>query len=267
MENKKLAFLFLIYDEIDQEELWYNFFKNIDENKYSIYIHYKNNKLLKFFEKFKLKQCINTKYGDISLVRAEKLLLHEALKDKNNYKFINISQSCIPLKSFHYIYNNLTYNDFAILNESPKHQCFPRCDNLLKFLPEEQIHKCSQWRILNKKYAELISTDEEYINYFNNIYAPEEHYFISYIKNKEFTKDLVCTPNLAEGATTFINWHDMHYINEFRSKNGLKTYSEISEKELNFLLDSPCLFGRKFTKVCKVDNIDLNFFLKYKIYE
>ena len=31
--------------------LWNTFFENIDENKYTIYIHYKNNKPLKYFEK------------------------------------------------------------------------------------------------------------------------------------------------------------------------------------------------------------------------
>jgi GR25 family glycosyltransferase involved in LPS biosynthesis len=258
---KKIAFLFLIYDEILQEELWYNFFKNVDPNKYSIYIHYKNNKPLKFFEKFKLKQCIETNYGDISLVYAQKLLLDEALKDENNYKFINISQSCIPLKSFNYIYESLIYNNFTIFNESPRHQSFPRCDDLLKFLPKEQIYKSSQWWILNRKYAELISIDKEYINYFNNIYAPEEHYFISFIKNKGSIKDLVCTPNLAEGATTFTNWHDMIYPKEYLSKNNLKTYENISKKEIDHLIESPCFFGRKFTASCNVDGIALKDYL------
>jgi hypothetical protein len=39
--NKKIAFLFLIYDEINHEEIWKLFFNSIDINKYNIYIHYK----------------------------------------------------------------------------------------------------------------------------------------------------------------------------------------------------------------------------------
>jgi len=267
MEIKKLAFLFLIYDEILQEELWYEFFKNINPNKYSIYIHYKNNKKLKFFDDFKLKQCVQTNYADISLIYAHNALISEALKDQNNYKFINLSQSCIPLKNFNYIYDSLTYNDYSIFNEAPKQQCFPRCNNVLNFLKQDQIHKSSNWFILNRKYAELVVSNKEYIEYFKNTTSPEEHYYISIIKDKGSNKDLVCTPNLAEGASTFTNWHDMHYPNEFKLKNGPKTYSEISEKELNLLLNSPCLFGRKFTKDCKINDIDLKSYLKYKIYE
>ena len=48
---KKIAFCFLIYDIINHEELWNIFFKNVDANKYTIYIHYKFNKPLKYFEK------------------------------------------------------------------------------------------------------------------------------------------------------------------------------------------------------------------------
>ena len=48
---KKIAFLFLIYDVINQEELWNSFFSNIDPNKYSIYIHYKNNTPLNLYRR------------------------------------------------------------------------------------------------------------------------------------------------------------------------------------------------------------------------
>ena len=43
---KKIAFLFLIYDIINFEDIWNIFFLNVDTNKYNIYIHYKHDKLL-----------------------------------------------------------------------------------------------------------------------------------------------------------------------------------------------------------------------------
>ena len=61
---KKISFCFLIYDIINHEELWNIFFQNVDKNKYSIYIHYKCNKELKYFEKYKLNKCIETKYDN-----------------------------------------------------------------------------------------------------------------------------------------------------------------------------------------------------------
>jgi hypothetical protein len=48
---KKIAFLFLIYDIINLEELWNKFFLNVDKNKYTIYIHYKR-KMCKYYENY-----------------------------------------------------------------------------------------------------------------------------------------------------------------------------------------------------------------------
>jgi hypothetical protein len=40
----------------------------------------------------------------------------------------------------------------------------------------------------------------------------------------------------------------MDYI--YPSTNGLKNYKSITENELMYLLNSKCLFGRKFTPEC-----------------
>jgi hypothetical protein len=58
--TKKIAFCFLIYDIINHEEIWNRFFKNVDTEKYSIYIHYKYDKKMKYFEQYKLDNCIET---------------------------------------------------------------------------------------------------------------------------------------------------------------------------------------------------------------
>ena len=87
---QKLAFLFLIYDSIHNEQLWYRFFEKVDPSKYSIYIHYKSNIPLKYFEKYKLTNCIPTEYCKPSIVQAKNLLIKEALTDLDNYKFDHI---------------------------------------------------------------------------------------------------------------------------------------------------------------------------------
>jgi len=116
----KIAFCFLIYDDINYEELWYNFFKDVDASKYSIYIHYKEGIPLKYFDEHKLDNCIETEYGGVSLVHAQNLLYKEALKDDDNYKMVTLSQSCIPLKSFDHVYDFLTKDDKGHFNISHK---------------------------------------------------------------------------------------------------------------------------------------------------
>lgn len=244
---KKIAFCFLIYDCINCEELWNIFFKNVDANKYSIYIHYKTNKPLKYFESYKLNNCIETKYADISLVHAQNILLKEALNDINNNHFIFLSNSCVPFKNFDYIYNKLDKN-FSYFNIVSQSQCFPRCDSLLNYIQKQYIQKSSQWCILNKKHSIIMINDTSYTKFYNNLYAPDEICYITNIFMNNLQHEIIATHNTANTATTFTNWEGMNY--KYPCYRGLKKYSTISIQEIEYLLDSECLFGRKFNREC-----------------
>lgn len=246
---KKLGFCFLIYDTIELEEIWNVFFANIDPAKYGIYIHYKTNRPLQYFEKYKLNNCIPTKYCDISIVHAHNLLFKKAFEDGCD-KIISLSQSCIPFKSFNVIYDFLTKDDSCYFNVSPPSQCFPRCNDLLAYYSKENIQKSSNWFILNRLLCELIiNYDIEKINNeYKNIVCPEEHYFIMTVFKYNLQNQIITTPNLANDATTFTNWEGMDY--KYVSAKDLKNYSYISSEELLYLLNSKCLFGRKFKKEC-----------------
>ena len=249
---KKIAFCFLIYEKINHEELWHKFFQNIDKNKYAIYIHYKYNKPLKYFEDCKLEYNILTKWGHVSFVHAYNLLLKKAYEDGCD-KFISLTNSCIPLKSFDHVYNFLTENDFAYFNMTPQEQCFPRCNSLLRFYDRSDIQKSSFLFILNRKLCALILSysqtqiDEEY----GNIDAPDEHFYIIAIYKHRLTDEIITTPNLADGATTFTNWEGMNYKYQSFPYGSPKTYTHISSEELGYLMDSKSLFGRKFDDNCQ----------------
>jgi hypothetical protein len=245
----QLAFCFLIYDKIHHEELWNKFFEKVDPSKYRIYIHYKINMPLKYFESYKLKDCIETKYADISLVNAQNIMLKHALSDGCT-KMINLSQACIPFKSFEHIYNFLSKDDMCHFNIAPHKACFPRCNSLLQYYPSKNIQKSAQWCILNRNIAELVisKSPEEITTEFSRVAAPDEHYYITMVYHNNLTDQIITTPNLANGATTFINWGGMDY--KYPSSGGLKNYSSILPAEIKHLLHSPCLFGRKFTPEC-----------------
>jgi len=249
---KVLGLCFLIYDKINHEELWYNWLKNVDKKKYNIYIHYKNDMKLKYFEKYKLDNCIETKYCDITIVHAHNILFTQACKD-GCHKIISLSQACIPLKSFDYVYNFLTKDNFSYFNIVPNQNgVFPRCDNIIKHYGKDNIQKTSNWFILDKNIAIIICSKklDEINNIWKNIYCPEEHFFISEVFKNNLTSEIITTPNLASGATTFTNWNDMDY--PYQDHYGLKTYGIITKEEIDYLLKQPCLFGRKFNPDCKV---------------
>jgi hypothetical protein len=246
---KKIAFCFLIYDNIINEELWNLFFKNVDPAKYRIYIHYKDNKPLTYFEKYKLEHCVETNYADVTLIHAHNLLFKKAYEDGCD-KIISLSQSCIPFKSFDYVYDFLTKDDYGHFNVAPQSQCFPRCNILLNYYEQRYIQKSYNWFILNRTLCErVIHCDKEKINReYSSIYSAEEHYFITTIFYHHLEDQMIITPNLANDATTFTNWHGMDY--KYPSENGLKNYTSITEDEIVHLMNSKCLFGRKFSKEC-----------------
>jgi hypothetical protein len=247
---KKIAFLFLIYDSLNLEELWNIFFKNVDANKYTIYVHYKFNKPLKYFEKYKLINCIETKYDDQTIPLAYNVLFREAYKDDNNYKFIILSGSCIPFKSFDFIYDKLTKDHYGYFNVCPQTQCFPNCNSLLNVIDKNLISKSHNWFILNRKLVESLCFDkDDFLNkHYNNIYAPAEYFYYTFIKFLNLEPEIITTLNIANDATTFANWEGMDY--KYPSNRGLKNYTFISEEEINHILTSNSFFGRKFTREC-----------------
>ena len=247
---KKIAFCFLIYDEINHEDLWNIFFKNIDENKYNIYIHYKTNKPLKYFDKYKIDNCIETLHGEVSIVKAQIILLKKGLDD-NNTIFCFLSGHCIPLKSFNYIYNTLDEN-YSYFNVSSDSECFPRCNLTLNFLSKNLIKKSNAMYIINKKLVNLLIENEQLmINWFNNVKSADEHCVITLVYYLKLENEIITTPNLSNDATTFTNWGDMGY--KYESGYGLKNYDTIEKEEVVYLLNSKCLFGRKFNTKCYSD--------------
>jgi hypothetical protein len=241
----KLAFCFLIYDKINHEDLWNIFFSNVDTSKYSIYIHYKRNAPLQYFEAYKLPNCIETKHGDISLVYAQNILLSEGLKDSENRHFIFVSGSCIPFKSFNYIYNNLD-TAYSYFNVTPKFECFPRCYGVLTHV--KHINKSHQWCILNKKHAQLMIDKNEYLKWFEDVFAADEHCYITNIYANALENEIITTPNLSTNATTFTNWGGMDY--KYVTNGVIKNYLEIHMDELKYILESKSMFGRKFDEKC-----------------
>jgi hypothetical protein len=247
---KKIAFCFLIYDSFNHEEIWNIFFKNVDKEKYSIYIHYKFDKPLKYFNKYKLKNCIKTNYDDETIPLAYNILFREAYNDENNYKFIILSNSCIPFKSFTYIYNKLTNNNYGYFNVCPKEQCFPNCNYLLNVIDHKFISKSHNWFILNRNLVlKLCFHNDDFLKtHYKTIYAPAEYFYYTFINILNLQNEVITTQNVATGHTTFTNWQGMNY--KYPSFRGLKNYFDISEEELIYILNSESLFGRKFTKQC-----------------
>ena len=252
--NNKIALCFLIYEEIYHEELWYKWLNNIDKNKYNIYIHYKNNKPLKYFDKYKIKENIDTCWGCIGIVLAQNAILREALKDPDNQHFIWLSDSCIPFKNFNYVYNYLDVSK-SYFNIAPDSQVFPRADAVLKYIKKNNIKKAAMPSIINKKHAKLFVDNDNNIKlWFKDIKIPDEIVYITLIYHNNLQNELITTPNLAAGAIIMSQWEDMsnykNFSNSIKTKTTPYEYKYICPEEVDYFINSNSLFGRKFIKNC-----------------
>jgi len=245
-ENKKIAFLFLIYDKINNEDVWKTFFENVPKTQYDIFIHDKTYKKSEYFDKYKLNNPILTNWGDISLLLAQNLLIEEGLKDPDISHFIFLSNSCIPFKKFEHIYNKLD-GSFSYFNICPHEESFPRCNPSLEMVDKKIIQKSHQWCILNRKHAEILVND---INIYRKWFeykgtVPDEHSYITYLFYLNLQDELKITKNLPESATTYTNWRDHEFFCH------PKSYDNINIDEILKLWKAHCFFGRKFNKGCK----------------
>ena len=113
----KIAFLFLTIDNLKHSDIWNTYFKSIDKKKYNIYVHPKNpDKVTDDLLKNNIiNELVETKHG--FLVEAMVKLMENALKDKDNKFFVFISDSCIPIKKFDIMYEELFKIDKSIVGK------------------------------------------------------------------------------------------------------------------------------------------------------
>jgi hypothetical protein len=256
--NNKIAFIFLTIGEIKQYKIWELFFKSAQN--YNIYVHPKKpEEIQSFFKNHIIKNNIPTLWGDVSLVHATNLLIKEALKDETNKKIILVSDSCIPIKTYDYIYkavfedNKSWFNYYSpnILEGSTTH--FNRIKSLDPYIKDyAYIHE--QWMILDRQHAEVLNNNTHYMSYFvkDNLF-PDEMYYITmlHLLNKNIKNELKFNKTtrlnyLKHDYITFAKWYDsktkllyMYHPYEFNKMN---------KEDVELLKNSKALFGRKFLK-------------------
>lgn len=172
---EKLAFLFITRNEILTSRYWVDFFENIDENKYNIYIlsdkDFNSND--KDFNKFFIKHDIDKSAGKTMSARIK--LMKIASEDKLNKKFIFLSEDFIPIIDFETIYKYLLRNDNSCTAFGENSQNPNRGINF--------THKNCDWHYIDKRHVEILLDNENDLNDFIIGNIGGEH-FLSSLLNK-----------------------------------------------------------------------------------
>jgi len=238
-KQMKLALCFLTYYNIERDDVWEKWLKG-HEDKVNIYIHSKFRfNSSKFPKNYKRVDTIPTKWGSYGLVEATFRLFEAAVADGNTF-FILLSDKCIPLKKFNYIYNFFggISRHQSFIHESARSEVFSRYKPLRKFFPDEVISKHSQWIILSRKHVEILLRDERDIERkMSPITIPDECWALTWLRSLGLSSEINTTL-----ATTYVNWVPFRLGHDCP-----ETYEGCPPKEiLEKMLLGPSLFGRKF---------------------
>lgn len=238
----QIALLFLTRKDLNHSQIWKQLLEDVSD-LFNVYIHCKELPDDPFFRKYVIQDRVETSY--YQHVKAWQVLLRTAFQNKNNIKFVYLSESCMPLYPLTKIYDLLIKDNFSYMNwQKPwwdenipgaygKERTLTEIDSSLRVGNDE-------WVILNRDHAEMIINDD----YVINIAAKHTQDIESYpstlfsIKNRlhEFVK---IRPTFADWErTAWAHTLDFRNIHELP----LGRWKEIREKGHFFIRKIPPSF-------------------------
>lgn len=184
-------------------------------------------------------------WGRMSICDAERRLLANAMLDISNEWFVLLSESCIPLYNFSFIYQYIKKSKYSFIGAFDDPGPFGRARYNKNMAPEVNItewRKGSQWFEINRNLALYIVEDTAFYPKFANFCKPacyvDEHYFPTMLT-------IQAANDLANRSLTWVDW----------SRGGAHpaTFgrSDITENFMKRMLDGhSCLYNNRNTSIC-----------------
>ncbi|KAL5699495.1 hypothetical protein ACHQM5_030388 [Ranunculus cassubicifolius] len=213
-KNPKIAFMFLTPGTLPFEKLWDKFFRGHDE-RFSIYIHASREKPVHSSRFFSGRDIRSDKvvWGKISMVDAERRLLANALQDPDNQHFVLLSDSCVPLHDFDYVYNYLIDTNISFIDcfEDPgPHGSGRYSEQMLPEVEKKDFRKGAQWFSMKRQHAMITMADNLYYTKFKlyckpgmegrNCYS-DEHYIPTLFS-------MIDPGGIANWSVTHVDWSE-----------------------------------------------------------
>jgi hypothetical protein len=256
---KKIAFLFLTLDNVNFPKIWNEYFKG-HENKFTIYIHPKYPDKVTWRKKRIINNLHETKWGFITKAYYE--LMRESLRDKDNYKFITISESCVPIQSFDKLYNALTIDNDSwvkLMKITPY-----KFDKVLKKTPGNFIHHYARFCLSRHQIKKMV-VNQVKLEFFHNMHIGDEYllsvlYPLRNFKDREIIYDdweytYKLKINIKNKIQKSNNKEEIKKLEEeFKKINGHpKTIINV-EEDLDKIKNCNAFFYRKFARNSNIEN-------------
>ncbi|KAG6556560.1 hypothetical protein Mapa_001501 [Marchantia paleacea] len=219
-EKPKIAFMFLTAGSLPLAPVWEKFFEG-NRRLYNIYVHGNPDWLRDrgFGESMgvfwgRAVPSGTTHRAEPDIVKAERRLLANALfDDPMNEWFALISESCIPVRNFRYVYRALNSTSGSRIDcgsgaPGPLMKTRYTARGEYAMLPEvpfEDFRLGSQWFSIRRRHAMMVIRDTKYWPKFRlpclrrGACAPDEHYVQTLVGNLDAAA--------CQGTSTFVSWN------------------------------------------------------------
>lgn len=235
-EPKKLALLFMTRSDLNQPDVWKQW---INPAKCTIYNHSKTVPKDLWLAQYRIPDIQPNAWGYLLL--AQQALLKEALKNPFNEKFIFLSESCVPLYACDQIYSTLMAHTQSHMRW---YDIWWKGDpnRTLAEFPKEHHFGNHQWIILNRKHAQMIAEDNDWIHLAMQHLCCDEAYPSTFFSMcgllHEFRNEL----------TTFVDWHrGAPYVFITHNQQDYEILIDAKYNPHGFFGPRNCLFARKFS--------------------
>ncbi|KAF8655440.1 hypothetical protein HU200_061187 [Digitaria exilis] len=246
----KVAFLFLTRWDLPMAPLWEKFFDG-HRGLYSVFVHTDpafNGSEPPETSAFYRRRIPSkeVKWGQISMVEAERrLLAHALLDDHSNARFVLLSESHVPLFDFPTVHSYLTNSTQVYLESYDQPGATGRGRYNRRMSPivtASQWRKGSQWFELDRRLAADVVADDVYFPAFKrfckrNCYA-DEHYLPTFLNIRR----------PSGGANRSVTWVDWSRGGPHPARF---TRMEVTVDFLRWLRGgSTCTYNGRTTDVC-----------------
>ncbi|KAJ4964389.1 hypothetical protein NE237_024328 [Protea cynaroides] len=213
-KNAKIAFMFLTPGSLPFERLWDKFFHG-HEDRFTVYVHASKEKPVHMSRYFIDREIRSDKvvWGKISMVNAERRLLANALQDPDNQQFVLLSDSCVPLHNFDYVYNYLMDTNISFIDcfvDPGPHGSGRYSEHMLPEVEKRDFRKGAQWFSMKRQHAVIVMADGLYYTKFKlyckpgmdgkNCYA-DEHYLPTFFH-------MIDPGGIANWSVTNVDWSE-----------------------------------------------------------
>jgi len=235
----KIAYLFLLYEDVNHPQLWERYFNGHEETtKICCHAARRENAQTPFVRDNLIPFWVSTQWGNIGLVAAHLELIRNALRDPDVSRLVLCSGSCVPIKTYEQTY--------AALFEQEKswvavHRRFLSRMSKVTTLPADHHRKNSQWVALTRQHAELL-VRFNFLADFIRCVIPDEHYVGSVLTH------LGEEDNMRQLEQTYAHWEQISSV-----QMSPTVFGKLEDETINKLSKVPCLFARKFSPISDID--------------